>query len=154
MKKTALLLAIATIVLARCKNEVQKEAASEENMDQVDSTVVDSHNAENALDWVGVYEGTTPCADCEGIKTTLELNTDNTYLLSQTYLGKYEDDPKEFGENGSFTWKDNGSVIVLKSGDKTIQFKVEENQVRMLDLQGDVIEGELADMYILKKTAQ
>jgi uncharacterized lipoprotein NlpE involved in copper resistance len=154
MKKTMLLVGISIAILGGCKNEVKKDTDSEENMETVDTTAVDSHNSENSLDWAGVYEGTTPCADCEGIKTTLELKKDNTYVLSQTYLGKFEEDPKEFGESGSFTWKDNGSVVVLKSGDKTIQFKVEENQVRLLDLQGDVIDGDLADMYILKKTAQ
>ncbi len=154
MKRTMLLVGIAIAILGGCKNEVKKDTDSEENVETVDTTAVDSHNSENSLDWAGVYEGTTPCADCEGIKTTLELKKDNTYVLSQTYLGKFEEDPKEFGESGSFTWKDNGSVVVLKSGDKTIQFKVEENQVRLLDLQGDVIDGDLADMYILKKTAQ
>jgi uncharacterized lipoprotein NlpE involved in copper resistance len=154
MKKTMLLVGISIAILGGCKNEVKKDTDSEENMETVDTTAVDSHNSENSLDWAGVYEGTTPCADCEGIKTTLELKKDDTYVLSQTYLGKFEEDPKEFGESGSFTWKDNGSVVVLKSGDKTIQFKVEENQVRLLDLQGDVIDGDLADMYILKKTAQ
>lgn len=24
----------------------------------------DGHNAQNALDWFGTYEGTLPCADC------------------------------------------------------------------------------------------
>lgn len=153
MRNLPVSLAIAALVLVGCKNGEKKEAVSEENMQSVDSTMVDSHNSENSLDWAGVYEGTTPCADCEGIKTMLELKSDNTYVLSQTYLGDYADDEREFGESGSFTWNDDGSVIVLKSGDKTIKFKVEENQVRLLDLQGDVIEGDLADLYILKKTA-
>ena len=50
------------------------------------STVVDSHTAENALDWPGRYAGLLPCADCEGIQTQLTLNADKTYVLEEHYV--------------------------------------------------------------------
>ena len=46
----------------------------------------DGHNAQNSLDWAGTYEGTLPCADCPGIKTTITLKDDNTYTISEEYL--------------------------------------------------------------------
>jgi len=41
----------------------------------------------------GLYMGTTPCADCQGINTELVLNggangTARSFTLKQTYLGK------------------------------------------------------------------
>ena len=151
MKKVVLVFGIAAITFVGCKNGEKKEISSEETMETVDSTMVDSHNSETSLDWAGVYEGTTPCADCEGIKTVLELKTDKTFILSQTYLSGYEEKQKEIGEEGSFSWDDTGSKIILKTKDGTIQFKVGENQLSMLDMSGNLITGELADFYILKK---
>jgi uncharacterized lipoprotein NlpE involved in copper resistance len=51
-----------------------------------------AHNSRNSLDWAGVYKGTLPCADCEGIQEEIRLNDDLTYEMVSTYLGK--------GENG------------------------------------------------------
>ncbi|WP_342353461.1 copper resistance protein NlpE N-terminal domain-containing protein [Xenorhabdus cabanillasii] len=33
-----------------------------------------------------VFNGVIPCADCDGIETTLQLSNDGTYILGQTYL--------------------------------------------------------------------
>lgn len=153
MKKIGLLFALVATVIIGCKNEEKKEmkeVTSEETMDTMVSEVVDGHNSQNSLDWAGIYEGTTPCADCEGIKTILELNEDNTYVLSQTYLGKPEID-NEFKRNGSFTWNGLGSIVTLKDGDAEFEYKVGENQLWILDANGDIIDGDLADMFILKK---
>ena len=32
-----------------------------------------AHSAQNSLDYDGIYRGTIPCADCEGIKATVYL---------------------------------------------------------------------------------
>jgi len=53
-----------------------------------------------------VYEGTLPCADCQGIKTTLSLiqNTDKkiyTFRLLEQYLGQSES--KVFETTGKWT---------------------------------------------------
>ena len=37
-------------------------------------------NAEN-------YIGTLPCADCEGIDVTLQLNNDSSYIMNSVYKG-------------------------------------------------------------------
>jgi uncharacterized lipoprotein NlpE involved in copper resistance len=153
MKKIFLAFGIAITIFIGCKNVENKENVSEETMETVDTTVIDSHNSENSLDWAGVYEGTTPCADCEGIKTVLELRDDKTYTLSQTYLGKPEGE-NEFTQTGNFVWDETGSKMLLKSESDTLQYKVGENQLWMLDRTGNVITGDLADLYVLKKTLQ
>ncbi len=150
MKKTALVFTIAAITFLGCKNEEKKEAPSVETVETVDSAIVDSHNSENSLDWAGIYEGTLPCADCEGIKTVLELKSDKTFSLLQTYLGK-SDSENEFTQIGEFAWNQEGTMIRLRSESGRFQFKVGENQLWMMDLKGNIIEGDLADMYILKK---
>jgi len=103
----------------------------------------------NALDWEGQYQAILPCADCEGMATTISLNKDGKYLKSTRYLGK---SGKELVEKGKFKWNDAGSRIFLsgiKSGPN--QFLVGENQLFQLDMEGNRITGGLADSYRFKK---
>lgn len=153
MKKSALLLVLAATISFSCQNEEKKKAFSEETVEIVetdDSAVIDDHNSQNSLDWAGVYKGTTPCAECDGIDTVLELNEDKTYLLTLTYLGKPKKN-NELKKSGNFTWDDNGSKVILKDGDEKMQYKVGENQLLMLDKKGKMIDGKISDLYILKK---
>lgn len=152
MKKGLFLLIISIGLLLSCKNEGKDKISSEENEIVVDSTAakMDMHNSENSLDWAGVYEGTSPCADCEGIKTILELKNDKTYTLSMTYLGKPKVD--KYKQQGEFTWGQTRSRISLKTDGQPIELKVGENKVWLLDGSGNVIDGDLANMFILKKT--
>ncbi len=153
MRKTLVLLAITTTLFVGCKNGEKKETSSEETMKTEGANLVDSHNSETSLDWAGIYEGTIPCADCEGIKTVLKLEDDKTYTLVQTYLGKLEGE-NEFTKTGSFVWDETGSKVLLTAEGQTLQYKVGENQLWMLDKSGNVIEGGMANLYILKKTVE
>lgn len=110
-----------------------------------------SHNSANSLDWAGVYKGVVPCADCEGIDTLLRLNMDNSYQLSTIYLGK---DATPFKQAGSFEWDAKGSVIrLLSQKDGPALYKVVENQLIQLDMQGQLITGAFAENYKLNKQA-
>lgn len=156
MKKSLLVFGIMSLILSGCKNDGKKELTTEEmveNIDDEDARVIDDHNSRNALDWAGVYEGTLPCADCEGIKTVIELKDDNTYTTSQTYL-KGSENTEEFNSKGSFNWDDSGSNITLKDGEETFKYKVGENQLLMLDSEGNMVDGKLSDLYILKKKTE
>ena len=108
-------------------------------------------NSQTSLDWEGTYAGVLPCADCEGIKTTLLLNQDLSYTLTETYLGT-ENGDKTFTYNGKFEWDKSGSNITIMEGERKQQYKVGENKVFHLDSAGNVITGDLAEMYILIKT--
>ena len=63
-----ILIAIVVVVLSNC--QTQKTASSNqtnEGMGKRDA----AHTSQNALDWDGIYRGLLPCADCEGIQTTI-----------------------------------------------------------------------------------
>lgn len=149
MKKSALILAVATFVLFGCKSGEKHEMVFDGPIETVNSKP-DGHTSKESLDWAGVYEGTTPCADCDGIKTTVQLKTDKTFTMSQNYLGKTGDDIR-FRESGTFSWDDNGQDVILETGKHKIRFHVGENELTMLDMEGNVAKGELANFYILKK---
>jgi copper homeostasis protein (lipoprotein) len=107
-----------------------------------------AHNSRNALDWPGQYTGLLPCADCEGINTSLSLAADGTYLVQWLYLGRSEE---IFESHGSFTWTDDGNRIVLDSDSAPNQYQVGENRLIQLDMAGQRIEGTLAGRYILQR---
>lgn len=147
MTKFNWILVLILTILIGCKQTDKKEMPTEGTDEPA---VVGADNSQNSLDWAGVYEGTIPCADCEGIFTVLELSYDNTYVLTQTYLGSPEIE-NQFKERGNFSWNQAGSLIRLNTESGRFAFKVGENQLWMLDQKGAVIEGEMADLYILKK---
>jgi uncharacterized lipoprotein NlpE involved in copper resistance len=107
-------------------------------------------NSQNSLDWCGSYKGITPCADCEGIETEVILNLDLTYVMKTKYLGK--GDGKVFVEKGNFAWdKTGGSISVQGGKGSSSQYKVGENQLIQLDMEGKLITGDLGDMFVLRK---
>jgi len=110
----------------------------------------DSHISENSLDWQGTYIGLTPCADCEGIETEVVLNKDLTYVKKTKYLGK--GDGKVFEVKGSFVWNTAGGSISLQGSNEGVaKYKVGENRLIQLDMDGKIISGPLEEKYILIK---
>ena len=154
MKQLILSLAVASFVLTACESKKEEAVNTETTADSAtvaqDSTAFVGDNSRTSVDWAGTYEGTLPCADCEGIKTTLVLNSDETFTLKQDYLGKPT--PSVFEEKGQFEWTPDGGTINVKIKDSEAQtYKVGENQLFLLDQEGKEITGALAEMYILKK---
>ena len=150
MKKTAILFMVVSIAVATGCSTTKKQAAVV-TPDQPQKIVIGDNSADSP-DWTGVYQGVLPCADCDGLVTTLTLNKDKTFKRVMVYKGKSD---QAFEESGKFTWDNTGSVVMLQgfTGSPSY-YKVGENQVMQLDLQGKAVEGELAEMYILKKTEQ
>lgn len=107
------------------------------------------HNAKTSLDYDGIYRGTLPCADCEGIKTTVHLMRDGKYKLIQDYLGQKDATP--FVTEGDFTWDSLGNQVSLKDGDQNLRFQVGENTLTQLGQDGRKATGALAKLYILTK---
>lgn len=83
----------------------------------------DSHNAQNSLSYDGIYRGLLPCADCEGIKTTIYLMRNNTYKVISDYQGKKDG---YFETNGTFSWDKTGSIITLIDQNFKLKYKVGE----------------------------
>jgi uncharacterized lipoprotein NlpE involved in copper resistance len=141
-----LLVVTFTLSMISCANE----AVPPPPVEEVQDPATPADNSQNSLDWNGTYKGTTPCADCEGIEVELRLSQDSTYTLSQKYLGKGDGTP--IVKTGNFTWSTDGSTVELGGiTDAPAKFKVGEGRIWMLDMQGNKIEGELADKYILTK---
>jgi uncharacterized lipoprotein NlpE involved in copper resistance len=106
------------------------------------------------------YKGTLPCADCEGIETTIVMNIDtvnyhHTFELKETYLGKPD------GEN---TFSQKGTLAILYSKDSTQLFyrlnaendnrvlvfrKTGEDELRMMTSDEQEIDSKLN--YSLKR---
>ncbi|HMP98601.1 MAG TPA: copper resistance protein NlpE [Cyclobacteriaceae bacterium] len=112
------------------------------------SSAIDMHTSEIALDWMGTYTGTIPCADCEGIEIHISLATDKTFTLHMNYLGKSAD---VFEYSGTFRWNAAGNTIIIPIVDTNQQYFVGENYLIYLDQDGERISGELADEYFLRK---
>lgn len=117
---------------------------------ETETTDEEIHHAQNGIDWPGVYNGFTPCDGCKGVKTTLALNKNNTYMLITQYVGKSE---REFVEKGKFVWDDKSSIISITPRDNstTRHYAVDENTLTQLDNSGNHITGKLADRYILRR---
>ncbi|MDO5663764.1 MAG: copper resistance protein NlpE [Bacteroidia bacterium] len=137
---------VLTVIAAMVSCTGQKKTDAQQ---QDSSTVAsDMHTSEMVLDYKGVYEGTLPCADCEGIKTTLTVNEDNTFVLISEYLGKKGE---TFEDKGTYFIED-GEVLVIQDeeGDQKY-FKLMEGSLAQLDADKKMIEGEMAPLYVLTK---
>ncbi len=101
----------------------------------------------NSLDWQGVYHGVLPCADCAGILAMIELNENNTYTLSTSYIGKNNAGLKK---SGDFTWNDAGGEITLNGLNDSIPpvYKVGEN--RLIPMNPSVDKAR-RDQYLLTR---
>lgn len=109
----------------------------------------DGHNSAQSLDWPGTYRGITPCADCEGIETTVSLEKNRTFQIQRKYLGKKN---TPFKSKGTFSWRKDGNSILLKeANNSTTIFRVGEDNLVQLDQQGNAITGSNADKYVLTR---
>ena len=105
-------------------------------------------NSRDSLDWAGVYSGIIPAADCPGIKVRIVLNSDNSFELSYRYIDREDSDS---AAKGKFSWDEAGSVVILGVKHFLPYYKVVENALIQLDLEGNVTTGFLAEYYVLKK---
>ena len=146
--KSGILILAAVALLAACGGNTQKKAAS--GGAETVAEAPDMHTAETSLDYLGVYKGTLPAADCPGIETTLTLAPDGSYALHLKYI----DRDSEFDEKGAFTVKENLLTLTPSEGGQPQYYKVEENRLRRLDAEKQPVTGALADNYVLQKTTE
>ncbi len=141
------LIAFAFIAGVSCTYKATDKSASPTKTQTATPQATDIQTAENSLDYAGVYEGTIPAASGPGIKMTLTLNKDKTFKLRSEYIdekdGIYTDQGK---------YEIQGNILTLNVMQEKKYFKVEEGRLRMLSQDKQVIEGALADHYILKQT--
>ena len=154
--RTILIAALCCIGLAACTQQEAQQSSpatanaanagtNNSNSSSSTSNGSTSNSSSASTDWVGVYTGELPCASCSGIAITLTLAKNDQYSLTSDYLG--EKDGK-FDEQGTFEWNDARDKIILSNGS---QYLVGENQLFVLNAQGDKVTGPLADAYRLYK---
>jgi len=147
--KVITLMTLFFLVLS-CAKKDKNETTDTMVVDSTEVVVNDDHNAKNSLDYMGMYQGILPCADCEGIETSLLLEDDKNYLLKTNYLGKKNSATKEV--RGVYSWNKEGNTIILAGVENAPnRYFVGENYLKQLDMDGNEIEGDLAERYVLQK---
>lgn len=146
MRIQYILFALLSVLLLSCGSDQANDKTTSKDETPY---LTNSHTSQNSLDWQGTYNGILPCASCEGIETTLEINDNQNYTLTLIYLG--EDEPNNVERSGKFIWNESGNTITLENENKPNQYFVGENYIAKLDMEGNRITGELADKYVLRK---
>lgn len=87
------------------------------------------------------WRGILPCADCEGIETSLFLEKDGTWVMNERYQGVREE-PSSFASYG--TWARTADKLVLtdSQGEKSY-YRAKGDALEMLDREGNPIESQL-----------
>lgn len=115
--------ASALFVLMGCHNRAEME-------------VLEPTQAEAFKPMQQSWRGVLPCADCEGIETSLFLEKDGTWVMNQHYQGAKA--PSTFASYG--TWARTADKLVLTdtAGEKRY-FRAKGEGLEMLDMQGNPI---------------
>jgi uncharacterized lipoprotein NlpE involved in copper resistance len=117
------------------------------------NTSSEQEHIENIINWEGIYSNVLPCADCEGIQTSIVLNKDLTYSLITKYLNK---DTNVYSQKGNFSWNVEGNKITLEDIDTNAyptKFMVEENRLVQLDIYGKPMEETMQLQCALEKVS-
>ncbi len=67
----------------------------------------------------GVYQGQVPCADCEGTILTMQLNMDNTTLVTMADIGKDKTAVSKYG-----TWNLDQKKVTVTIGNETTVYQL------------------------------
>jgi uncharacterized lipoprotein NlpE involved in copper resistance len=179
MKKTLFALTTLSLILVGCDsaettaslNETEPQPTTvatmttegqsdtEQVMDPIDAQVNAIAEASKAIinpdqtsqqNWQGTYSGIMPCADCDGVETVLTLNQDETYQLTETYIGK---ENGVIESTGAVQWDEAGITITLvnDNGADPVKYSLNNDQLTKLDLEGAPLSGDFASLYQLTK---
>lgn len=85
------------------------------------------------------WRGVLPCADCEGIETSLFLEKDGTWVMNQHYQGAKA--PSSFASYGSWARTADKLVLTDTQGEKHY-FRAKGEGLEMLNREGNPIESQ------------
>lgn len=131
-------------LLSACNSSSEGVAAT----DSAFKTVVPETIIINAEEYVG----SLPCADCERIDVSLQLNkNDNSYIMNSVYKGSRVDSSNNnFKDTG--TWSMHGvDTLVLSGKNSLLKYIKTDSTLTQLDGDGNVITGSTANMFVLHK---
>ncbi|HEE0141425.1 TPA: envelope stress response activation lipoprotein NlpE [Citrobacter youngae] len=86
------------------------------------------------------WRGILPCADCEGIETSLFLEKDGTWVMNERYQG-VRDEPSSFASYGSWARTADKLVLTDSKGEKSY-YRAKGEALEMLDREGNPIESQ------------
>jgi uncharacterized lipoprotein NlpE involved in copper resistance len=140
MKQLFLLL----IIFTSCNSSENGIASTDSSYKtQVSKTPV--VNAEN-------YAGMLPCADCEGIAVSLQLNRDSTFIMNSAYKGSRVDSlNNHFNEMGSWRLHEPDTLYLVDANRHLTKYIKTDTALIQLDGDGKIITGSLASMFVLHK---
>ena len=101
-----------------------------------------------------LYEGVLPCADCKGLRYSVDIRRDRVYFLRMTYLGKGAGGEGEsFDDIGTWSISPDANKLILRGGrEASLMFSIENPEtLRKLDTAGNPIESTLN--YELRRNA-
>ena len=102
-------------------------------------------NAEN-------YVGTLPCADCEGIDVSLQLNKDSSFVMNSVYKGSRGDSTdNHLKEIGSWSMHGADTLYLINTNSHLTKYIKTANTLTQLDGDGKIITGNLAAKFVLHK---
>ena len=102
-------------------------------------------NAEN-------YVGTLPCADCEGIDVSLQLNKDSSFEMNSFYKGTRGDSTdNHLKEIGSWSLHGTDTLYLVNTNSHITKYIKTGTILTQLDGDGKIITGPLAAMFVLHK---
>jgi len=141
LEKTFYALTITALLLGLCACESRQSADTGQD-------VTNSLGSETNLDWAGTYTGVIPSGSGPGIAVTITLRNNLTYEVLYKYIDRPDGD---FTFSGNFKWDKEANLITLDNTDIPPHYRVGENKLTQLDLEGKSITGAMADEYVLKK---
>lgn len=146
LRLTYNILVVILLLMLGCQGQNSNTSDTESKPEESKQLPI-GDNSQTSLDWEGTYQGTLPCADCEGIQTEIILKGDKSFTMTTQYLGKAND---RNVSTGSFEWDESGGNISLNA-DPNLQYKVGEHVLFKLVNEGNRITGDLASNYMLRK---
>lgn len=133
---------VAALLFAACGNQ-GKNGTKEADRTEAQATAPRA---------TGIYKGTLPAADGPGVATTVTLRDDNSCTIRSEYLGE-KASKETFDETGSYRIEGDLVTVTLKGNPATTYYyRLEGEQLRMLDGEKQPVTGSLADRYLLKRT--
>ncbi|EPL8005208.1 envelope stress response activation lipoprotein NlpE [Klebsiella aerogenes] len=87
------------------------------------------------------WRGILPCADCEGIETSLFLEKDGTWVMNERYQGVSRE-PSSFASYGTWARTADKLVLTNSKGEKSY-YRAKGDKLEMLDRDGNPIKSTL-----------